>query len=69
MIVFISASIAINLLTQNPTPMSNDKKEKQKLGNSKTKKGTNHKWTIDFNNTSDIGYPDMEYYTHIEKED
>ena len=49
--------------------MSNDKKEKQKLGNSKTKKGTNHKWTIDFNNTSDIGYPDMEYYTHIEKED
>ena len=49
--------------------MSKDKKEKQKLGSLKTKKGTNHQWTIDFKNTSDIGYPDMEYYTPIEKED
>ena len=49
--------------------MSNDKKEKQKLESSKTTKGINPQWTIDFNNTSDIGYPDMEYYTPVEKED
>ena len=49
--------------------MSNDKREKQKSENSKTKRITNSKWAIDFNNTSDIGYPDIEYYTPIEKED
>lgn len=41
--------------------MSNDKKEKQKLENSKTMKSNDSIWTIDFYNTLDIGYPDDEY--------
>lgn len=49
--------------------MSKNKKEEQKSENLKTTKGINFKWTINFNNTSDIGYPDVEYYTPIEKED
>jgi hypothetical protein len=46
-----------------------DKKEKQKLGNLKTTKKTKSYWTIDFANTSDIGYPDDEYFLEVEKED
>jgi hypothetical protein len=69
MIVFINAVIAINLLTQNQPTMSKDKKEKQKSGNLKTTRKINNDWTIDFSNTSDIGYPDGEYYVSIEKED
>ena len=49
--------------------MSKDKKEKQKSGNLKTTRKINNDWTIDFSNTSDIGYPDGEYYVSIEKED
>jgi hypothetical protein len=41
--------------------MSKDKKEKRKSGNSKTTKSNNSIWTIDFYNTSDVGYPDDEY--------
>jgi hypothetical protein len=49
--------------------MSKDKKEKQKLRNLKTTKKTKSYWTIDFANTSDIGYPDDEYFLQVEKED
>jgi len=69
MIVFINAVIAINLLTQNQPTMSKDKKEKQKLESLKTTRKINNNWTIDFRNTSDIGYPDDEYYLTIGKED
>jgi hypothetical protein len=46
-----------------------NKKESQNSGNSKTTKKTEFKWTINLVNTSDIGYPDGEYYLPLEKED
>jgi len=49
--------------------MSKDKKEKQKSESLKTTRKINNNWTIDFRNTSDIGYPDDEYYLTIGKED
>jgi len=49
--------------------MSKDKKEKQKSRSLKTTRKINNDWTIDFLNTSDIGYPDSEYYLPLEKED
>jgi len=49
--------------------MSKDKKENQKLENSKTTRKIKTKWTIDLLNTSDIGYPEYEYHSKNEKED
>lgn len=49
--------------------MSKDRKKKQKSENSKITKEINTIWVIDYYNTSDIGYPDEEYYTQVEKED
>jgi hypothetical protein len=49
--------------------MSKDKKKSQNLENLKTTKSFKTHWTIDLLNTSDIGYPDGEYYVTLEKED
>ena len=49
--------------------MSKDKKEKQKLENSKTTKSNNSIWTIDYRNTSDIGYPDIEFFVSENEKD
>lgn len=48
--------------------MVRDKKENLRSGNSKTTRKINTIWTIDFLNTSDIGYPDDENYTTIEED-
>jgi hypothetical protein len=47
--------------------MSKDKKENQNSENLRTI--LKNRWVINFNNTSDIGYPDTEYYNSNEKED
>lgn len=47
--------------------MSKDKREKQKSENSRTP--LRNEWTINFNNTSDIGYPDDEFFDTVEEED
>ena len=47
--------------------MSKDKKEEQKSKSLKTT--LKNDWTINYNNTSDIGYPDGEFYDTVEEED
>jgi len=47
--------------------MSKDKKEEQKSKSLKTT--LKNDWTINYNNTSDIGYPDGEFYDKVEEED
>lgn len=48
--------------------MEEKKGQNQNSKSLKTKK-CNYIWSINYYNTSDVGYPDEEYYTQVEKED
>jgi hypothetical protein len=59
-IVFIGVQVVINLWNPQGRHMQKETKANQKLESSKTSQKTNFSWTIDYINTSDVGYPEQE---------